>query len=326
LTEVDKAARTLQRLASADLTTDWGVRMLSNKSSYYEPLNYNYGAAWPFLTGWVAEAMYERNFVLQGYGLLQAAVRHTFDNGLGFITELFSGDLNVWPQEGVAHQGFSSSGVVIPLLRGLLGLGADAPSGMFTFAPRLPADWNRVSIENIRIGDAVLNIEYKREPTKITATVESRAKKPLRLTFAPVFGPGTGIGAIAVNGKTDGIETRSGTGDREAQALILASLTGRDVFTIEIAPTFEILPPANPTRTGERNRGLRIIDIGRAENGGLILKVEGLAGTDYVLEMTRPDLAGRVTGGVLENSRLKIRIPDGPAGEYRPHTVVIGKR
>jgi len=326
LTEEDKAVWTLQRLASADLTTDWGVRMLSNKSSYYEPLNYNYGAAWPFLTGWVAQAMYERNFVLQGYGLLQAAVRHTFDNGLGFITELFSGDLNVRPQEGVAHQGFSSSGVVIPLLRGLFGLGADAPAGTFSFSPRLPADWNHVSVENIRVGDAVLNIEYKREPTKVTATVVSRLKKPLRMTFAPVFGLGTEFGALTVNEKSDGFEARSGTGNREAQALISASLTGRDVFTIEIVPTFEILPPANPTRTGERNRGLRIIDIGRDDNGALALRVEGLSGTDYVLDMTRPDLAGRVTGGILENGRLRILIPDGPAGEYRPHTVVIAKR
>ncbi|MBN1939185.1 MAG: hypothetical protein JW843_06345, partial [Candidatus Aminicenantes bacterium] len=295
-------------------------------SPYYEPLNYNYGAAWPFLTGWVAQAMYERNFVLQGYGLLQAAVRHTFDNGLGCITELFSGDLNVWPQEGVAHQGFSSSGVVIPLLRGLLGLGADAPAGMFVFAPRLPADWDRVSVENIRVGETILDIEYKREATRVTAVVRSRSKKPLRMTFAPVFGLGTEFGALTVNGKSDGIETRSGTGDREAQALISAPLTGRDVFTIEIVPTFEILPPANPTRTGDRSRGLRIIDIGRAENGGLALKVEGLAGTEYFLDMTRPDLTGRVTGGVLENGRLKIRIPDGPEGEYRPHLIVIEKR
>lgn len=326
LTENERAAGTLRRIASADLTTDWGVRMLSNQSPYYEPLNYNYGAAWPFLTGWVAQAMYERNFVLQGYGLLQAAVRHTFDNGLGCITELFSGDLNVWPQEGVAHQGFSSSGVVIPLLRGLLGLGADAPAGMFVFAPRLPADWDRVSVENIRVGETILDIEYKREATRVTAVVRSRSKKPLRMTFAPVFGLGTEFGALTVNGKSDGIETRSGTGDREAQALISAPLTGRDVFTIEIVPTFEILPPANPTRTGDRSRGLRIIDIGRAENGGLALKVEGLAGTEYFLDMTRPDLTGRVTGGVLENGRLKIRIPDGPEGEYRPHLIVIEKR
>ena len=48
------ACRTLEKINAADLTTDWGVRMLSSASPFFEPLNYNYGAVWPFLTGWVA--------------------------------------------------------------------------------------------------------------------------------------------------------------------------------------------------------------------------------------------------------------------------------
>ncbi len=326
LTEEEKAARSLRRLAAADLTSDWGVRMLSNKSPYYEPLNYNYGAAWPFLTGWVAAAMYERNFILQGYGLLQSAVRHTFDNGLGYITELFSGDLNVWPQEGVAHQGFSSSAVVVPLLKGLLGLAADAPAGTFAFSPRLPADWARVSVEDIRFGEAVLSIEYRREAAKVTAVIRSRTKKPVRMIFSPVFGPGTVIGGGLVNGKKAGFEIRKAPGEATVRPEISAVLTGEDTFVLEMTPTFEVLPPLNPTRTGERSRGLRIIDVGQDGDGALVLQLEGLAGTQYQLNLTRPDLAGRVTGGIMENGRLKIRIPDGPAGEYRPHTVRIEER
>ncbi|MCX6565781.1 MAG: GH116 family glycosyl hydrolase [Candidatus Aminicenantes bacterium] len=326
LMEEEKAARALQRLGSADLTTDWGVRMLSNQSAYYEPLNYNYGAAWPFLTGWVAAAMYERNFVLQGYGLLRAAVRHTFDNGLGFVTELFSGNLNVWPQEGVAHQGFSSSGVVFPLLRGLLGLTADAPAGTFGFAPRFPADWNRVKVENIRVGDAVLDIEYRREPKKIEAVVRSRAKNPVRMTFAPVFGLGTVITAAAVNGRAVQPEIETKAWDQAVQPFLTATLTGEDVFSIEIEPTFEILPPENPTRTGETSRGLRVIRCEKTGVAGLKLSVEGLAGTDYFLDLTRPDLVGAVSGGAVENGRLKIRIPDGREDEYLRHTVILEKR
>jgi len=326
LTEGEKTARALQRLGSADLTTDWGVRMLSNQSAYYEPLNYNYGAVWPFLTGWVAAAMFERNFVLQGYGLLRAAVRHTFDNGLGFVTELFSGNLNVWPQEGVAHQGFSSSGVVFPLLRGLLGLSADAPAGEFGFSPRFPADWETVNVESIRIGDAVLDIEYRRGPTNVTAKVRCRAKNPVRMTFAPVFGLGTGIVGAAVNGRPVQPEVETKPWDQAVQPFLNATLTGEDVFSIEIAPAFEILPPENPTRTGETNRGLRIIRCEQTAKAGLKLSLEGLAGTDYYLDLARPDLVGAVSGGTVANGRLKIRISDGREGEYLGHTVILEKR
>jgi hypothetical protein len=326
LMEEDKADRALQRLASADMTTDWGVRMLSKKSAYYEPLNYNYGAAWPFVTGWVATAMYERNFIPQAFSLLRAAVRHTFDNGLGYVTELFSGDLNVWPAEGVAHQGFSSSGVVFPLIRGLLGLAADAPSGTFGFSPRFPADWPRVKVENIRVGGAVLDIIYTRGPTTITADVRSRGGGPLRMTFAPAFGLGTGIRSASINGRTVEPILETKPGGQAVRPSIAALLTGNDIFTIEIYPAFEILPPENPTRTGEANRGLRIIRFEPTADAGLKMEVEGLAGTTYELKIVRPDQVGAVSGGTLEDGRLIVRIPDGVPGEYLRHTVILRKR
>jgi hypothetical protein len=299
--------------------------MLSNKSRYYEPLNYNYGAAWPFLTGWVAAAMYERNYILQGFGLLRAAVRHTFDNGLGFITELYSGNQNIWPQEGVAHQGFSSSGVAFPLVRGLLGLNADAVAGTIGFAPRLPADWRRTTVENIRIGEAVVDIEYRREATSVTAVVRSRTTKPIRLTFAPVLGLGTGIRGASVNGRVVSPQLSPKPWDQAVQPVVTAALTGKDVFSIDFIPVFEILPPENPTRTGDPNRGLRIIRSAWAD-GTLRLSVEGLAGTTYRLGLTRPDLVEKATGAGFENDKLIVRIPDGPVGQYLRHEVVLKRR
>lgn len=326
LTEKDKADRTLKRLGSADMTTDWGVRMLSNRSSYYEPLNYNYGAAWPFVTGWVAEAMYERNFLPQAFGLLRAAVRHTFDNGLGFVTELFSGDLNIWPAEGVAHQGFSSHGVALPLVRGLLGLSGDAPAGTVGFSPRFPADWTRVNLENVKVGDSVLDIVYTRGGSQVRAEVRSRGNRPIRMTFAPVFGLGTGIRSAAVNGRDAAPVLESKPGGQAVQPSLSAELTGEDVFTFEIEPAFEIIPPENPTRTGERNRGLRIISFEPTAASGLRMEVEGLAGMLYELKVVRPDLVGPVSGAVLDGGRLSVRIPEGPAGEYVRHAVVLEKR
>jgi len=300
--------------------------MLSNQSAFYEPLNYNYGAVWPFLTGWAAAAMYQRNFVLQGYGLLRTAVRHTFDNGQGFVTELFSGDLNVWPREAVAHQGFSSSGVVFPLLGGLLGLSADAPSGAFGFAPRFPADWEAVDVENIRCGEAVLDIAYRRVPEGVTVQVRSRSTRPVRMTFAPVFGPGTGISGAAVNGRPVQPEIADKPWDPAVQPVLEAVLTGEDVFSIDLIPAFEILPPENPTRTGETSRGLRIIGWERAAGRGLKVTLEGLAGTEYSLGLIRPELVGTVTGGAISEGRLIVRIPAGAAGAYLRHAVVLEGR
>lgn len=44
LGEAEKSAKSLEKLNSAELATDWGTRSISIKSKYFEALNYNYGA------------------------------------------------------------------------------------------------------------------------------------------------------------------------------------------------------------------------------------------------------------------------------------------
>ncbi len=47
-----------ERMARSDLMTDWGARPLSTTSPLFDPLHYNNGAVWPFVTGWVATAQF----------------------------------------------------------------------------------------------------------------------------------------------------------------------------------------------------------------------------------------------------------------------------
>ena len=73
-----------RRASSAELVADWGVRMLSTRSSLYEPLNYNYGAAWPFLSGWVSAALFGHGFVQAGSNGFEVAPTETAIGGKAF--------------------------------------------------------------------------------------------------------------------------------------------------------------------------------------------------------------------------------------------------
>ncbi len=161
LGDPERSARTLEKLGSAEMTTDWGIRILSTKSSLFEPLNYNYGAVWPFLSGWVAIAQFKQGFAIQGYESLMSSVRHTFDNAAGNVTELFSGAQNIWPDEAVPHQGFSTASVVLPLVGGLFGLEGNALEKRITFEPRFPADWEEASVENYQVGGADVSFHWR---------------------------------------------------------------------------------------------------------------------------------------------------------------------
>lgn len=317
-----RSVKSLLKLNSAELSTDWGIRSISNKSKYYEPLNYNYGAVWPFLSSWVATAQFKHHLLLQGYSTLMASVRHTFDHGLGVITEVFSGSQNIWPQEAVAHQGFSTASVVLPLMRGLAGLEVDAPRRTVQFSPHLPADWDRLHLQNINIAGNSVSFEYSRTRTKAALKVRSVGSQPVtnavgegavQIVFAPAFGIGTGIGKARIDGR----ETtyRLIVSSQTVQPLIEFPAGAETTLEVELLPTVELLPPPVMTTTGAPNRSLKILST-NFKDKQLKVNVEGLANESYELTITNDDLLQSVNGCRREGRKLFLTMPDGPADEF----------
>jgi len=316
----ERTAQTLEKISSSDLTTDWGIRMLSLKSPLYEPLNYNYGAVWPFLTGLVATAFYKNSCPLQGYQALMSNVDHVFDNALGCVTELFSGSQHIWPQEGVPHQGFSTGGIVLPLVRGMLGLEGDAAAKQIFFEPRFPADWPRVSVEKFSLGEELFAFQYTREAARIKLEVDSVKGNLFKVRFAPALGLGTHVRAARVNGQP--LDFKILSSGQVIQPEVEFDLTGRDVVEIEFDPSVEILPPAIESGVGDFNTGLKIIRLER-EGKNLKVLVEGLAGRSYPLALTNDDLVAEATGADLSVGRLLILFPGGPGREFLKREIIL---
>jgi glycogen debranching enzyme len=319
--DTERRVQSLERMCAADLTTDWGIRILSDKSALFEPLNYNYGAVWPFLSGWVATAQFKHNLVHQGYATLMSIARHSFDNSLGSITELFSGSQNIWPQEAVPHQGFSSSGVVLPLVRGLLGLEGDALEKKIIFEPRFPADWEKAEIGNFVAGGKKFSISCSREKNKITALIRSPEGSGYKMSFSPALGLGTKILGVFVDGKPISFKEEQSRQSRAVQPIVEWPLSGSDKVEILFEPVFEILPFEGESRTGDPDRGLKIIQMSLAQNELRVI-VEGLAKRTYQLRTLNSDLADSVSGARLEADILHIQIPDGPDGEFLRHEIL----
>ncbi|MCD6516025.1 MAG: hypothetical protein J7L72_01175 [Candidatus Aminicenantes bacterium] len=321
LGEYEKSRLTLERLSSSELTTDWGIRSISRNSEYFQPLNYNYGAVWPFLTSWVTTALYKHHMPLNGYPLLLSTVNHTFDNALGCVTEVFSGIRNVWPQEAVPQQGFSAAGAVLPLIRGLLGLEADALMRTFTFAPHFPGNWDQVEIKNYKAGDAAFSFSYKKEKNKITLDVIPEKGEKHTMTFSPCLAKGTLIKHVMVNGK----ETSFHVFDRRQVTQVELEFTVHDEplqAELSIEPCFEVLPVTPEVKVGDMDSGMKIISS-HTEEQTVILKVEGISGKNYSLNTLHPEFIDKIKGASLESGQLRFKIPDGSPGEFITHTIVI---
>jgi hypothetical protein len=311
----------LERLSASDLITDWGVRSISRTSAYFQPLNYNYGAVWPFLTSWATTALYKHHMPLNAWPLLKATAGHTFNHGLGTITEVFSGTHHVWPQEAVAHQGFSSAAVTLPLVRGMLGLEADAVAKTVTISPQFPADWDRVHVENLKIGDAVFSLDFEKRPGLIRMSVTAENAGGYQCTLAPALGPAAQILAVELNGNPAPYSLEKAA--QNVMPTVLHALKHEHLsLEIRYHPGPEIFAMPETSLVGDPNSGLRMISLVR-DDGVLTLRLEGIPGRAYTLGLSHPARVKTVEGGALRENGLTFEIPGKPGEGYRLHTLRI---
>src|SRR5580704_7362192 len=135
LPEDAMAISMIRQLVDADQQTDWGMRIISNRSAVFSGGGYHYGSVWPLFTGWASVAEYRYHQEFPGYLNLRANALLALDGSLGHVTEVLSGDYYQPLSTSSPHQIWSAAMVVSPLLRGLLGLETDETSHELRFAP-----------------------------------------------------------------------------------------------------------------------------------------------------------------------------------------------
>ncbi len=244
-----------ERMARSDLMTDWGARPLSTTSRLFDPLHYNNGAVWPFVTGWVATAQFRYGNPHAGWQALRAIANTTFDESLGRNPEVISGRLYKPLDTAVPQQFFATSMILTPLLRGMLGLEVDAPAGTLTVAPWVPLGEEGVRVDRLWIGGTQVDLRVSVRPSMVMLDVTRAggdASRLLKVTFNPVAGVRPVYGELRPGQKALHVET-----------------------VRNAAP--EVRFPVRPAKIGERSRNVRVISL-RTEGATTRLVLEGLAG------------------------------------------------
>lgn len=317
----ERRASSLKKLVSSRLLTDWGIRSISQDSSYFEPLNYNYGAVWPFLNSWVTAALYKNRLPLQAYSLLVQTADHTFHCGLGTIGEVFSGSHNICLQESVAHQGFSSAAVVFPLVRGLLGLEGDAFQKKIDFSPNFPPDWKQVKIDNFKVGKAIFDFQYFRNDEIIIFEIKNENAEEFLLTLSPSLSKGIEIKSIEVDGIPVEFLLKQ-EGQVIFPELEIPLKKNKMKVKIFLEPTVEILPYVYKSLQGDRNTGLKIISV-RREQKELMIEVEGLEGKSYCLDLLHSEMIEALEGAEIKGNSLFFRIPGDSWHKFNKKTIAV---
>ena len=321
------AAPMIQQLADSDHQTDWGMRIISNRSPLFSGGGYHYGSVWPLFTGWASVAEYRYHQTFPAYANLRANALLALDGSLGHVTEVLSGDYYQPLSTSSPHQIWSAAMVVSPILRGMLGLEADSIHHAVKLAPHLPADWTRFSVENIRLGKNSLRFNYNRTDEEIVLeTSLTLGSEESTVEFRPAISLRTKAQKVELNGKPVPFQVETRGADQHI-VVQFPITTGKYSLRIRLLNDFGLSEQSALPALGNASRGLRVLsETWSASRDQLTLEVSGAAGGQYELiarglggdEKVEGAESGRKSGW----STIWIRMPPSESEQY-PHKKII---
>jgi hypothetical protein len=215
--------------------------------------------------------------------------------------------------------------VLQPVIEGMLGLTIHAQENKIILAPHLPADWDSLSVENIRMGEQSLNFKYNRIGNEYTYQFTPLIALNFNLEFSPSFPAGTVITRVLLNGQEASIATF-----KTAQYVTL--LVNGEILTpvtiqVETDKGISVLPVIQDPKPGDKAEGLRIISTNLTGNKYSVV-AEGVSGSSGILEFfTNGQEIENVENGTLTGSHgniFKIAIMfDHGKEKYIQKTVIV---
>jgi len=331
----ERAQSEIDRLGGGGIATDWGARIISNRSKLYDPLSYHYGSVWPLFTGWASMAAYRYGRPQVGYQALMSNALLTYSGALGYVTELLSGDFNSAFGRSSHHQVWSEAMVVTPTIRGLLGIEVNDGGNALTFAPQLPADWDRVTVANLKAGDRTGKLTLERTAGVQTITVfaftspvrqqfQTGPAKPLSLTIAPSFPLDARIRSVSINGQPTPFKLTQLGDIQRAEISFNVTQLAKVVFNYDEGT--EVFVDQESRKPAQSNQGLRILRA-RADANALRLLVEGLGAREYRVGIRSPRRLQETAGvkvSSMSNDRQQLLIGfDGAPDTYTRRELII---
>ena len=171
------ARRLSETLLSPDSFNGWGLRTVARGEARYNPMSYHNGSVWPHDTAIGAMGLARYGFKEKAMQLMTGLFNASITLDLHRLPELFCG-FQRRPGQGptlypvaCAPQAWAS-GAVFQLLQACLGLSFSAERPQIRFRhPQLP-DWlGHVRINNLRVGNAVVDLALRRHPHDVGINV-----------------------------------------------------------------------------------------------------------------------------------------------------------
>jgi hypothetical protein len=215
------------------------------------------------VTGFAAWAHYRTRRGWAGFDLVRDIARTGDDFALGVQPELMSAAFYEPLVTAMPDQFFSTSMLISPTLRGLLGFRAEAARCRVTLSPQLPADWDRLTVRRLETGCGKLDVEIRREAQRLLIGLRRpESGRAVTVTLEPSLPLGAAIDGVKANGRPVKYQP------------VATTVTGVTSVEIRFHGGAELVPQETRPLPGDESRGLRLLDW-RQEQGRFVATVEG---------------------------------------------------
>ncbi|MEW1955214.1 glycogen debranching N-terminal domain-containing protein [Terrabacter sp. NPDC080008] len=185
----EHARDTAAALMSPEMFSGFGVRTLSSAAGAYNPMSYHNGSVWPHDNAIVAAGLRRYGFVSEA-NRIALALLDAADGFDGHLPELFCGfgrdefEVPVPYPTSCSPQAWAAATPML-LLRSMLGLEVDAPSGTVGLDPQVPEALLPLSVEQLHVGGELLEVQLEREAWRASGLSGALQLRPARSEHPP---------------------------------------------------------------------------------------------------------------------------------------------
>lgn len=310
VTDADKTDSTISQLADSDHSADWGMRVISDRDSHYDPSGYHFGSIWPLFTGWASVGEYRYHRAFPAYENLRANSLLALNQSLGHTTEVLSGDYFEGLSTSSPHQIWSAAMVISPMLKGLLGIDTSATDRRLTLSPHLPGNWTWWKATNVRFGSTTADFAYDSNGDSVTLNVKASGESGATLQFSPSFSPRARVLGVDVNGRAAKFDVQKNASDQHIVMNVpLTSCTIR----IRVQNDFALVLNQGLPELGAASRNLKIVNETWRGNS-VTYEVAGVSGMTYTIGLRGSVASAEGAELSADQHQIRLTIPGGASG------------
>lgn len=176
----DHAVRMAESLCGSDMFSGWGIRTLSSKERRFNPMSYHNGSMWPHDNALIGWGLGRYGHTDKVHGLLKALFDSSLYDPQQRLPELYCGftrrkDEGPTPYPVACSPQAWATSVVFCLLQACMGLSINAQQQRLTLrSPSLPPFLEEVRLENLKVGEATIDLVLQRYTRSVGVDVTRR--------------------------------------------------------------------------------------------------------------------------------------------------------